>query len=180
MKPKLTIGLSILISLLLLAFGLVYGSVSGYNDDRAQVNALLAGDSGLLTVVNYRASDGLNLCVVADRHLAGDADVAALRTAANALRGNDASLASVKAKDAALTGAFTAVAAKLRASESFQQSERDRQYLEMLTTDFLNYGQNAIYATYNKAAEDFNEKLTTPVMGDVARFFGIKPCEMYQ
>ena len=180
MKPKLTIGLSILISLLLLAFGLVYGSVSGYADERAHVNALLEGDSGLLTVINYRASDALNLCVVADRHIAGDADVAALRAAAKALRETEPSLAAEKIKDDALTAAFGAVAAKLQASQSFAQSARDRQYLEMLSADFAQYAQNAIYATYNKAAADYNQKLTAPVMGDLARFFGIKPCELFR
>lgn len=180
MKPKLTIGLSILISLLLLAFGLVYGDVSGYADERAHVNALLEGDSGLLTVVGYRASDGFNLCAVAERHLTGDADVTALRQASNALRGEAASMKSVKAKDDALTAAFTAVAAKLRASDSFAASDRDRQYLEMLTADFEQYGQNAIYATYNTAAADFNHKLTAAFPGEVARFFGVKPCELFQ
>jgi len=180
MKPKLTIGLSILISLLLLVFGLVYGSVSGYADERAHVNALLEGESGLLTVVNYRASDALNLCVVADRHIAGDADVATLRSVAKALKENEPSLTAEKTKDGALTAAFDAVAGKLRASQSFLASARDQQYLEMLAADFAQYAQNAIYATYNKAAADYNQKLKTPVFGDLARFFGVKPCELFQ
>ena len=179
MKPKLTIGVSILIALVLLVFGLVYGNVSGYADDRSHVNALLAGDGGLLTAVGYRAADGLNLCVVADRHLTGDADVATLRSVAEVLRGGIPELATVKTRDGELATAFSAVNRKLGATESFQQSARDRQFLEMLNTDFQDYGQNAIYATYNKAALDFNQKLMKPVLGDVARFFGIKPCELF-
>lgn len=179
MKPKLTIGLSILICLVLLAFGLVYGNVGGYNDDRNQVNALLNGDSGLVTVLNYRASDGLNLCVVADRHLSADSDVAALRVAANAVRQTSAPLSAVKANDTALENAFATVAAKLRASQSFLASARDKQYLDMLTTDFQNYGASPMFNTYNAAAATFNKKLTTPVLGDVARFFGVKAVELY-
>ena len=49
----------------------------------------------------------------------------------------------------------------------------------MLTDDFAQYGQSAIYATYNSAAEAFNAKLQKPVLGDVARFFGVAPCELY-
>ena len=50
----------------------------------------------------------------------------------------------------------------------------------MLTADFAQCGENAIFATYNKAAADFNRKLQTPVLGDVARFFGVKPSELYE
>jgi len=180
MKSRFPIWLSVLISLLLLAFGLIYGNVSGYTDERTHADALLTGDSGLLTVVGYRASDALNLCVVAERHLAGDADVAALRTDAEALRKSGLSPAAVKSGDAALAEAFGTVAAKLKADAGFTQSTRDPQYLEMLTADFEEYGQSAIYDTYNKAAAEFNEKLSTPVLGDVARFFGVKPCELYE
>ena len=180
MKPKLTIGLSVLISLILLLFGLVYGNVSGYADERAHVNALLEGDSGLLTVVGYRASDALNLCVVAGRHLTGDTDVEALCAAAKALRQEAQPLDTVKAEDAALSDAFAAVARKLAATASLKQSERDTQYLDMLSSDFEEYGQSEIFNTYNQAAAEFNEKLSTPVMGDVARFFGVKALVLYQ
>ena len=47
MKPKLTLGVSILIALVLVAFGLVYGNVSGYADERAHVTALLEGDDDI-------------------------------------------------------------------------------------------------------------------------------------
>ncbi len=179
MKPKLTIGLSILISLVLVAFGLVYGSVRGYADERARVTDLVSGENGMTAVLGYRASDGLNLCVVAQRHLPGEESVATLRAAANALREDETSLAALKAKDRALSEAFTAVAEALRKRDSFTQSQRDTQYLSMLTADFAQYGENAIYQTYNKAVTAFNQKLQTPVLGDVARFFGVKPCESY-
>ena len=81
MKPKLTLGVSILIALVLVAFGLVYGNVSGYADERAHVTALLEGDGGLETVLGYRAADGLNLCVIAARHLPDAPETPALRHA---------------------------------------------------------------------------------------------------
>ena len=181
MKPKLTIGLSILISLLLLAFGLVYGDVNGYADDRAGVVSLLGGPSGLADALGYRAADGLNLCVVAERHLTADTDVAALRGAALAQRETSANKpAALKAGDDTLAAAFATVAAKLRATDSFTASERDTRYLAMLAADFAQYGQSDIYQTYNQAVEQFNQKLNVPVLGDVARFFGVKPCEAYR
>ena len=179
MKPKLSLGLSLLIALLLVAFGLVYGSVSGYADERAHVNALLEGDSGLFTVVGYRASDGLNLCVVADRHLAGDARVAELRAAAQALRQTGQALPTLKKQNDTLTAAFQAVAEALRANSGFLASARDQQYLDMLSADFTQYGEHAIFNTYNAAVESFNQKLNSPVLGFLARFFGIQPCEAY-
>lgn len=179
MKPKLSLGLSLLIALVLVVFGLVYGSVSGYADERAHVNALLEGDSGLLTVVGYRASDGLNLCVVAERHLAGDTRVAELRAAAQALRQTGQTLPALKQHSDALTDAFSAVADALRANPDFLASARDQQYLNMLSADFTQYGEHEIFKTYNAAVESFNQKLNTPVLGDLARFFGIRPCEAY-
>ena len=179
MKPKLSIGLSILLSLALVLFGLVFGNVRGFADERAQVNALLDGDSGLKTVLGYRASDGLNLCVVAARHLPGDARVTALSQAAQALRKGAPTLAALREADDALAAAFSAVAEGLRQSQSFAASARDTQYLARLSADFAQYAQSPIDDAYNQAVAEFNARLATPVLGDVARFFGITPCEPY-
>jgi hypothetical protein len=178
MKPKLSIWLALLIAFVLVAFGLVYGDVSGYADERAQVSALLNGENGLMTVVGYRASDGLNLCVVAERHLTGDADVTALRDAARRLRADGQTPHAVKVGEDALSTAFATVAAKLNTLADFDG--RDAQYLSLLTADFNQYGHHEIYAAYNKAASAFNQKLTAPVLGDLACFFGVKPCELYE
>ena len=175
---KLSIGWCIVISLVLVVFGLSFGTVNGYNDDRAHVTALLEGDSGLMTVVGYRAADGLNLCVVAERHLSGDADVQTLRNAANALRAETKSLSAMKRADDALSAAFETVAKKLRANDGFNAAARDKNYLALLSSDFEQYGRHAIYATYNQAATDFNAKLEQN-LGFVAKFFGVKACELF-
>ncbi len=49
----------------------------------------------------------------------------------------------------------------------------------MLEDDFSLYGRHEIYQTYNDAAAAFNQKLTAPVLGDVARLFGVAPCPLY-
>jgi len=180
MKPRLSVWWSLLICAVLVVFGLVYGNTSGYADERARVNALLEGDGGLMTVLNYRASDGLNLCVVADRHLTGDADVETLRNAANAQLSQQSSVQAARARDKALADAFSRVSNKLAADAGFSASARDVQYRQMIAADFEACGQSDIFAAYNKAAAEFNRQLSVPALGDAARFFGVKPCELYQ
>lgn len=181
MKFKLPMGVCILIALALVVFGLAFGTVRGYSDDRAQVTSLLEGENGLMDVLSYRGADGLNLCVVAGRHLpADDADVRALEAAAKKLRSTGEALSVKKEEDERLAAAVSAVSRKLNASESFQASERDRKYLDMLTTDLQNLSASAAVGTYNQAAADFNAQLDTPVIGAVAQMLGVAYCELYE
>ena len=180
MKPKISISVCILISLALVLFGLIYGTVSGFADDRAQVTALLNGESGLMSVLNYRAADGFNLCVVARRHLAKDADVTRLETASRNLQVSGGSLSAKKQEDAKLSAAAALVGQKLKETPSFQQSARDKAYLEMLVTDMEQLSQTAVADTYNNAAKDFNRLLDAPLSGALAQILGVKPCELYQ
>ncbi|MEG1776188.1 MAG: hypothetical protein RR367_06755 [Clostridia bacterium] len=180
MKWKLSIGACVLISLALVVFGLLFGTVNGYADDRRQVTVLLEGENGLKDVLSYRGADGLNLCVVASRHLSGDADVAALKQAAKQLSNENIALEERKREDAKLDAAVNAVKGKLVATKSFTESARDQKYLDMLTTDMQNLQKSALVTTYNTAAKDFNAQLETPVIGAVARLMGIMPCELYE
>ncbi len=179
MKFKLPIGVCIAVSLVLVLAGIGYGTVSGYADERAHVTQLLSGADGLLSVTDYRAGDGFNLCVVAKRHLSDDADVQALEAAAKALRDEKATLTQRKAADASLTAAVAAVAQKLRQTPSFTASARDKAYLDMLLTDLEQLGANAIFTTYNNAAEGFNAELEKPFSGFIAKLLGVTPCELY-
>ena len=74
MKFKLPMGVCVLIAIVLVLFGLGYGTFSGFREDRQQVTQLLSGENGLLDALSYQGADGLNLCVVADRHLPGNAN----------------------------------------------------------------------------------------------------------
>lgn len=181
MKFKLPIGVCILISLALVVFGLVFGTVSGYSDDRRQVTALLEGENGLLDVLSYRGADGLNLCVVAGRHLAADdEDVAALRAAAQRLTDEREPISTKTEEDAKLEAAVDAVGAKLNKTPSFLGSERDQKYLDMLATDLRSLGASTVVTTYNQAAADFNAQLNTPVVGTLATWLGVEPCALYE
>lgn len=180
MKTKLPTGISALIALLLVAFGVLYGTWSGFRDDRSDVTALLNSENGLMDVLTYRAADGLNLCVVARRHLsAQDEALAALETSARKLlQSSDLSVRS--RADADMKAAVTAVSEKLSQTASFQLSERDVRYLAMLTADLNNLGSSAAVSTYNDAAQDFNQQLSAPLFGALARLLGVEACPVYE
>ena len=181
MKPRLSLGVCILISLALVVFGLLYGTACGFQDDRSQVDALLSGEDGLLNVLYFRGADGLNLCVVARRHLAKeDASISALETAAKALRSLDHSLPEKKRQDDQLSAAVKVLSEKLSETPSFTQSTRDKAYLDMLMTDMDQLSQSPMLDAYNEAAKGFNKRLEAPLSGAIAQFLRIKPCELYQ
>ena len=180
MKNKLPVGLSVVIALVLVAFGLLYGTWMGYSEDRAEVTALLEKENGLMDVLSYRAADGLNLCVVARRHLDAAAEsLLALETAARALQ-NASALEECNAADKALAQAVGDLSSRLQASAGFQTSERDQRYLSMLTADLNNLSASAAVSTYNEAASAFNEKLAAPLSGALAKLLGVEPCALYQ
>ena len=180
MKRNLPAGMCALIALALVAFGLIYGTLTGYGDERAQVEALWSGENGLSDVLSYRGADGLNLCVVARRHLPqDDPDVLILEESAGALRSSGGAAAKKEA-DTALEAAFEAVARKLESSGSFQASERDQRYLSMLEADLNSLGASQAVDTYYRAASAFNDLLAAPLTGALARLLGVSPCELYE
>ena len=180
MKKSLPISVCILISLALVLFGLAFGTVKGFGDDKQQVTQLLSGENGLMDVLAYRGADGHNLCVVAGRHLTDDPDVAALSQTAAILTDSTQSLASKKAANDQLDAAVQTVKTKLLESPSFQDSQRDQQYLAMLEGDLKNLTATDKVSLYNQAAEGFNEQLSKGVPGWIATLLGVKPCELYQ
>ena len=181
MKRNLPTGACVLIALALVAFGLIYGTLSGYGDERAQVEALWSGENGLSDVLSYRGADGLNLCVVARRHLPqDDPDCAGPGSKAPVRFVPREDIAAKKAADSALEADFAAVARKLESSASFQASERDQRYLSMLEADLSSLGASQAVSTYNRAASAFNDLLAAPLTGSLARLLGVAPCELYE
>ncbi len=180
MRNKLPTALCVVIAAVLVAFGLLYGTWSGFREDRAQVDELLTMENGLLDVLSYRAADGINLSTVAKRHLpAQDEDLIALETFARQLQQASEVRASTSL-DHAVADAFDAVSAKLKETASFQQSQRDQRYLDMLTADFSSLHASEIVSTYNQAASGFNGRLAQPVSGTLAALLGIEKCPLYE
>ena len=54
MKFKLPMGVCVLIAIVLVLFGLGYGTFSGFREDRQQVTQLLSGENGLLDALSYQ------------------------------------------------------------------------------------------------------------------------------
>jgi len=180
MKTRLPTALCVLIALVLVVFGLTYGTWSGFREDRVQVNELLTMENGLQDVLGYRAADGINLSAVAKRHLpAADEDLQELETFARQLQQASEVRAS-NSLDHAVAEAFEAVSAKLKETASFQQSQRDQRYLDMLTADFNSLRASEVVNTYNQAAADFNKQLAQPVSGWLASLLGIEKCPLYE
>lgn len=180
MKRKLSIGVCILISLALVAFGLLFGTVRGYNAEREQVDKLLSGENGLSAVLDYMGADGLNLSVVANRHLdKDDADVSKLQAVANALRSEGAALKDRQKAADELSKAAKAVSDKLGASASFLGSQRDVKYLTAILSDLDQLSQSPVIQSYNTAVHNYNESLKDPVGGFFASILGIKQAQPY-
>lgn len=180
MKNKLPASVCVLIAAVLVIFGVLYGTWSGFREDRAQVDELLTMENGLLDVLGYRAADGINVSAVAKRHLpAQDADLTALEKTARELQQAADSRLSITL-DHAVSEAFAAVSAKLKETNSFLQSQRDQRYLDMLTADFNTLRASEIVAVYNQAAAEFNSQLDKPVSGDLAMLLGIEKCPLYE
>lgn len=180
MKNKLPTALCVLIAAALVAFGLLYGTWSGYREDRVRVDELLTMENGLLDVLSYRAADGINLSAVARRHLpAADEELLALERYGRELQ-LAAEVRASTSLDHAVAEAFAAVSAKLQQTASFQQSQRDQRYLDMLTADFNSLRTSDVVTAYNQAAADFNTRLDAPLSGDLAMLLGIEKCPLYQ
>ena len=180
MKFKLPMGVCIVIAVALVLFGLGYGTFSGFREDRQQVTQLLSGENGLLDALSYQGADGLNLCVVAERHLSGNEDVEALRAVSRKLNAGDETLEEQKKDTEELSVLFARVLEQLRQTDSFRQSQRDQRYAAMLESDWKNLTENALFDTYNSAAEEFNHKLTDTPVGKLAALLGVTPCELYE
>jgi len=180
MKFRIPTALCVLIALALVVFGVVYGTWSGYREDRAQVDELLTMENGLLDVLSYRAADGLNLCAVAKRHLpAADENLQQLEQAARQLQ-QTTDVSAATSLDAAVADAFVTVSAKLKETPSFGQSERDQRYLDMLTADLNSLRSSEIVSAYNQAAADYNSQLDQPLVGALAAWLGVEKCPLYE
>ena len=55
-----------------------------------------------------------------------------------------------------------------------------QRYAAMLESDWKNLTENALFDTYNSAAEEFNHKLTDTPVGKLAGLLGVTPCELYE
>lgn len=179
MKPKAAVTLCAIVMVALVLFGLLYGASAGWREQRAQVDALFAGENGLDTVLAYRGADGLNLAVVAARHLPeGDEALTALRAASDTLRGGEtlrARAEAAKAQDAAIARVQEA----LQGTTTYPASARDQDYVDMLTREIAQLARSKAIAAYNESARDFNARLAEPFSGFLASVVGVHAVDTF-
>jgi len=173
---KLSAGMSILITVVLILAGLCLGAVRGFNKERAEVIGLLDGKSGLSDALMYRGADGMNLYAVAERHIPGTQELEELRSVSAGMTAPGGTLAEKQELDGKLDGCVSAVLLLLEGTESYQASQRDQQYVTMLKNDMSELSGHSYYTEYSAAAEAFNQKLESSLMGKLASLLGVKPC----
>lgn len=178
---RIPTGVAVLISLFLVLFGIVYGTVRGIQDDRSKAEALLTRAGGLNDVLFDRGADGLNLCQVARRHLAPqDEAIVALEQICVVLMSETETLAQKKQANDALQPAFERVWEKTAATATCQSSQRDGSYLEMLSRDLAALRVEEIAQQYNQAASSFNEQRKKAFEGYFSALFRIEACALFE
>lgn len=180
MNKSMTMALCVAASLVLTAFGVLYGAHRGWQREYAQVEAMYTKENGLEETLALRAADGANLLVVALRHLdESHSAAAALRKAVDGL--NQASSLPEKAKaDDKLTLAVQEVSKALAESGSFAGSARDQNYSSYLMRELDTLRQRGVYEDYNQAARDYNTRLNESASGLIARLMGVGPAAAYE
>ena len=180
---KLKTGWAIVIMVILIAGGVVYGAYSGWTDERALVNETRAG---LESMLQTRVESAYNVLAVAKRHLPED-DEAYQRVVRdrNDLESSskDADDMAQKAKaNDALTADAAALLDKLAQLDSVKKDSRDNMYVTSYLPQMLAQSeQKTVGAAYNQAAADFNSRMNGTFSGWLARsFLGIKPAAEFK
>ena len=176
MKQKLSTGVSILISIVLVVAGLGLGAYRGFSKERQSVTSLLQGDSGLMNVLMLRGADGLNLASVAQRHIGDAPELTELLELCRSLASTNGSLSQKQELDDQLDGSVDKVIALLESTDSYLASHRDQRYVSMLRSDMNSLADQSFLDEYTAAADAFNQKLSGSFMGTIASIMGIKPC----
>lgn len=180
-QNRFTETAAVIFAVVLVIAGVIWNNVGTYTDKRAKVLQEMAAGSELDTALVNRGSDGLNLCVVARRHLpALDADILALNEASRTLQDQSLDAAKRLETSGRVLELAEALQEKLQECDGVAGS-RDQGYLDMIL-NALRVTDDPITAAgaYNHAAQRFNEALASPVDGFLPRLFGVKPCSLVQ
>lgn len=174
MKETLSNVLCMALTVVLVVGAILLGAVRGWSGEReAALHSVSAGGE-LSALLENRAMDAANLYVVAARHLpAADETLTALANCRDTLMDERADGQSLALADAALTETALALAEKLPALDSVQQSVRDQAYISTLTRT-LGEATN-LTRSYAAIVEDFNARLNGSLTGKLAMLLGVQP-----
>jgi len=180
MKTTGRTALCLLLALLLVAGGLLYGARKGWQAEADGVSALYAAEGGLRAMLALRAADASNLLQVAARHLPpGDELLSALSGARDTLGREEASLSEKYAANRRLTQAVEALSPALAQSDSFPEDTRDQNYVTTLTQALNSYEGSGAAQAYNEAAEAFNRRKGRSPSGLAAGLMGVPDAPLF-
>ena len=177
MNGKIRAAMAFLAMLVLFCAAVAVGAWRGFSGDREQVAQALSSFS---SVLRSRVEMGHNLLVVALRHLSGeDPLVKAVQADLAELSGNSPLLQKAKVNDRFALDAAALLEA-LEKDASLLADARDLGYVTGLLPRGLE--QSAKWADagqYNKAAQEFNRRLTGQLNGRLAMLLGVREAELF-
>lgn len=166
----------IILAILLVVGGTVWNNVAGVKNLRAKAMNKAAA---LQDILENRGADGMNLSVIAARHLPGDdEDLTGLIAAAKTLQSKEATLSEKQTASEVLNGCFARLQQKLANLEGFAET-RDAAYLQMVQTALNTDSAEQAATLYNQQAIIYNNRLASPLDGLLSRLFGLKPCGLF-
>ena len=174
MKLSFSTVMSVLLCAALVLCAVGIGAVRGWSDERSAVLASLEKGGDFYSACENRAMDAANLCVVANRHLpAEDPDLVSLRNASQALLEGPADVHAALALDQQITSAAASLGQRLSQLPSVLTSQRDMVYTDVLTKALAD--SSSLSTTWNRLAGDFNSRLSSDLIGKLARALGVTP-----
>jgi hypothetical protein len=137
-------------------------------------------EGGLKNMLELRAADASNLLKVAGRYMGTqDAPYAAVASARDTLKSENASLPEKCKANQSLTQGVNDLAQALSPITAFQASVRDQNYLTSLREALLSYNETAVAQSYNEAAADYNQRKRESPSGLAAGFLGIEDAPLF-
>lgn len=181
MKRPFSTAFLILLSAVLVIFGIFYGARQGWQAEANRIDALFSKDGGLQTMLVYRANDAANLEKVALRHIdASDETLSALKKSRDAAVNENASLHDRFIANGQLDTVAKAVEGILLGTLSFTQSQRDTEYVSVILRDMQMLSSSGAVDEYNAAARDFNNRINSSLSGLAARLLLIRPAQIFE
>ncbi len=169
--------LAFFLMLVLLFAAVAIGAYRGFAGDKAQVELAL---NSLAGVLETRIEMGHNLLTVAKRHLsASDPMVQAVVKDLADLSGQAPLLEKARVNERFALNADALLKA-MEASPGVQADERDLGYVTgLLPRGMEQSARWADSAQYNKAAQEFNNRLKGQLNGRLAMLLGVREAELF-
>ena len=175
---KLKTGTAILIMIVLVIGGVLFGAYKGWKEEKAHVDATYAG---LESMLQTRVETAYNILTVAKRHLP-ETDEAYQRVSLDLGQLDNAytDLGRKAQANEALAQDAAALLQALSQLDTVKNDSRDEMYVNNYLPQMLSESEAKTEgAAYNQAAAEFNGRINRTFSGFLAKLMGIKPAEVF-